>query len=345
LILGGKVMKVELVFPFDIFAAREDIDAFLNMLPQKSESVFKGKFQYDIEFKFKVDFHWRADETIGLITEYREKLSLDYVDAYVVFSAEVDDGLYIRKCIEQGEWMQKWSEEQRSAYAQRTILGITKSNIDHFILCSYIANPFIAELDNGIGFIDGEFYQDIKTINFGIHNLSEFCRDIRMPVLRGYPIADVWSWYRKLPGLMSDVTDSRLGRALVYLSKLFGTYESKQKFSSAVWAISGIEALLADSQGGIERQIKERLSALLPSIYSRDIEKHIAEMYGFRSRVLHGQVDIAASINYYTMQINDETSEKETNAEVFATAVLIFLIQTLFERKETRFRFKTILLD
>jgi hypothetical protein len=298
-------MKVEFIFPFTPFAERSRISSFASILAKKTGNTCKGNFEFDIKFDFKVDFYWASDDDAALIKHRSEKLSYSYIEAYVVFSGEIDEEIYIANNTKKHSWMKDWTRDQHLSYVKGSITGIFKSNIDHFILCSYLASPFIEQLDDGVIFVNGEYHQNVKPITPGYFDLDDFCRSLRMPVLRAFEISDVWSWYTKTPGMMVGVTESRLGRALVYFSKLFGVSEAKQKFSSAVWAISGIEALLADSQGGIERQIKERLNALIPSIYSKDIERHIADMYGFRSRVLHGQVDIATSLNYYTMEIND----------------------------------------
>lgn len=137
----------------------------------------------------------------------------------------------------------------------------------------------------------------------------------------------VWDWMQSLPGFQLGEGRGRVGRALAAFSQLIEA-EGRASPVDIVWAMMGLEALYAEGTQGLQTQLLEKAATLLGAPLA--FKKRIKGVYGFRSRLVHGDVDLP-----YVHARRDTTGRSEGfDAEAgewrhIAAAILLASLQQL----------------
>ena len=150
--------------------------------------------------------------------------------------------------------------------------------------------------------------------------------EIGWPIIRTFGIAKVWDWAKRQEGFMTGFGGSPTSRALNAFTHLFGPVAHPA--THLFWTLVGIEALYTKGQGSLQEQVKEKSQTLLGKQDTH--KKAIGQMYGFRSRFVHGDLEIAGRHELYDAM--DETMRQ--NTELFqslrlAEAILVATFQKL----------------
>ena len=141
-----------------------------------------------------------------------------------------------------------------------------------------------------------------------------------------------------LPGFHERRRKDRVGRAIAALSYLIKHKAKDEHELALVWALLGLEALYGDSNVGLKAQLLGKSEAFLGP---REVnKKKFGWMYDFRSRLIHGDVDLPFAHNDF-----DATPEFEGfwadlwECETLATAILLATLQKLCLAKAYRLEF------
>jgi hypothetical protein len=145
-------------------------------------------------------------------------------------------------------------------------------------------------------------------------------REYGWPNVQRLPTVDVHEWITAIPGWREGLGKGQAGKALSALWQIVQSYNFEP--IRLVWAMVGIEALYSAGRVALQQQILEKSELLLgPRLTNK---KRFAAMYDFRSRFVHGDLDMPSPFSddaeyWITM---------DENADL-ATAVLLASIQEL----------------
>lgn len=110
------------------------------------------------------------------------------------------------------------------------------------------------------------------------------------PPLCRLPIADVDEWLCRIPGVQESMGVDRTGRALAALSCILCRSPDQGSEMGIVWALLGLEALYGEGNQGLSQQILRKSELVLGT--KRANKKRLAGVYNYRSRFLHGDIDM-----------------------------------------------------
>lgn len=161
--------------------------------------------------------------------------------------------------------------------------------------------------------------------------------ELKWPKIQNLNVADVYQWLTNVPGFHDRRGIGPIGRAIAALSYLIKT-SSKSQELSLVWALLGLEALYGRGNVGLKAQLLEKSEALLGP--RQENKKVFSWMYDFRSRLLHGDMDLLYQHNHYDADPIYETLWDEFyECEAVATAMLIATLQDLCKRRSYSLEF------
>ena len=105
-----------------------------------------------------------------------------------------------------------------------------------------------------------------------------------------------------------------------------------------MWALLGLEALYGHGNVGLKTQILEKSEALLGPRHEN--KKLFGWMYDFRSRLLHGDMDLLYQHNTHDADPTYEKIWKELyECESLATAMLLSTLQNMCQRNSYSLEF------
>lgn len=196
-------------------------------------------------------------------------------------------------------------------------------------LSANIARPGGLNYDAPLVFLDNDFVD--RSSSGSTSSFSEAMRaaeEYKWPPIKSLSILECWSWLQGIPGFEERRSQSRLGRAVAALTYLLKNRFPDENELALVWAMLGLEALYGRSNSGLKSQILEKSESFLGPRTGH--KKIFSWMYDYRSRLLHGDLDIIFSHNDF-----DATNEHEKftielgRCESVATAILISTLQNM----------------
>jgi hypothetical protein len=237
----------------------------------------------------------------------------------------------------------------------RWLLDIYVPSVYKFVLRQFsIASVMAVPAGLRLGYIynKGDNYAGHqKLIYSDIDYLKYFQEQINFRILRDFNLLSVWQWFSSRRVVFSGKANSSLDKALSYFSHVFSSDAVNSSQSDLLWSVAGIEAVLGESERGIERQIRDKLQAVLPALYSKNIDGYINRMYQQRSKVIHGKVGLETSLAdlNYKQLINpvlrrggNKESDEMREASQIAKLILVFLLQFLFDNTKEDIKFQTV---
>ena len=110
------------------------------------------------------------------------------------------------------------------------------------------------------------------------------------PPLRALSIVRAWSWLASTRCIDAGIARHPVGRALAALSYAApGSVDSESSLNLA-WVLLGLEALYCTGNVGLREQLVAKSELVLgPRVENK---KAFGAMYDFRSRLLHGDMDL-----------------------------------------------------
>ena len=159
---------------------------------------------------------------------------------------------------------------------------------------------------------------------------ARVARKIQWPTLYRMNCETVWNWASKHITMLDGFDGTPMGRAICAFSRIFERKTADEPMQ-LLWALVGLEALYVKGKSELMQQVREKSQVLLgrPGSY----KKKINQMYDFRSRFVHGDLDFPG-----LCLLGDASDEfaKYSNelfdAIAIATAVLAATIQEVIRR-------------
>jgi hypothetical protein len=210
--------------------------------------------------------------------------------------------------------------------------------IDGFIngLSLLINISYELSLDFLNGHILGDNEQYLGKTNLVFSHLDfayEKSYQMKWPLLKGIKLEETINWFIKNNISLNKSSNCKASRAINAFSQMFGRNDDPDS-SFLFWCVLGIEALLAEGNSEISNQIKTKCILLLGE--PTEFKKKITQLYNYRSRFVHGDIDFPPKLFYY-----DEDFENEYWDYLhFSISILIALIRKLITEDKTEFRFE-----
>lgn len=247
----------------------------------------------------------------------------EYVDNYLQPSSPEDDLHIPRDQIEH-----LISDDLSKDVAGILVETVLAANIARAGSLSYssvfrFANNELRGIDGGIPGIAGD--------------VTMAAIDIGWPTLYELALSDVVPWLYRVPGFGQRQTQTRLGRALAAATHILLGGQGKQALH-LVWALLGLEALYARGNFGLQQQLAEKTEVFLGPRTTH--KKKISNMYDFRSRFLHGDIDLLYPHNaHHGARRYDALEAPMYESENTAIAVLFATLQRMCREERDRLDF------
>jgi hypothetical protein len=198
-------------------------------------------------------------------------------------------------------------------------------------ICAHIASPGRLRFDRCLLAIDGKQHQSQDGGVTSFDTAIEDAEKLGWPPIKQMPLLKVWKWLCNIPGFEDCHSKSRLGRAVGAISYMIAPRYADDDTLAVVWALLGLEALYGDSNVGMRAQLLKKSEAFLGKRLTQT--KQYGAMYDFRSRLIHGDVDLPFRHNPYDATPDFEKFRNElSNTESLAVALLIASLQTMCQR-------------
>lgn len=194
--------------------------------------------------------------------------------------------------------------------------------------------------------------QDDETLDFSeipqmegcsLQRAAKVAEQMGWPRLTDLDIETVWRWVTKNHQMMEGFDGNTMSRALAAFSRLF-EHKTADEPMQLLWALVGLEALYVKGKAELAQQVREKAQVLLgPQVA---FKKKLTQMYDFRSRFVHGDLDFPG-----LCLIGDarETVGKFDNDLLDAIAVAVALlagtIQEVIRRDWSGLRFEYTVAD
>ena len=138
------------------------------------------------------------------------------------------------------------------------------------------------------------------------------------------PLDQTWSWLLGIPGFQQGVPSGRAGRAVAALSHLL---EARPP-SGLMYALLGLEALYCESTRHLLQQLREKAQLVLGA--PTEHKKAFRDAYGFRSRFVHGDINLPLAYTPYDANPDFERFSSESyKAESLVSQVLVATVQKM----------------
>jgi hypothetical protein len=195
----------------------------------------------------------------------------------------------------------------------------------HYSQVFRFANSEIKGVDKGIRGVMGDVTDDLATRGW--------------PTFTELSVQDVARWLYRIPGFNHRDTQTNLGRAMAAATYII-TSQSSETTLDLVWALLGLEALYAHGNFGLQQQLAEKTEAFLGNRTTH--KAAVSRMYDFRSRFLHGDIDLLYPHNVHQQASRyDRFQNQMFESENTAIAVLFATLQRMCaeDRYELKFQY------
>lgn len=221
------------------------------------------------------------------------------------------------------------------AYCKRDVpITSVVLEIQNFFLTSNIAFPGALSTEKGFVFIadkqtsviiEGVYAEDVW-------HAREKAIKLRWPRLEQVSILEAWSWLSNAECLKDGIGEGPLGRAIAAFSKIIKTDYSQDGSLDIVWALLGLEALYGKGNVGLREQLVAKTEVLLGKREAN--KKTFGKMYDFRSRFVHGDIDLPLHYSPYDASPEFEKFHDDLyESENIAVATLIATFQNMIKNK------------
>jgi hypothetical protein len=232
------------------------------------------------------------------------------------------------------------STEDRLLLFKKYITEEFKYQISNLLVLSNISFPGSIKTREGIVLLNKEKYDSFSSA-YSIHRESlDDIRILKWPVYKNLTIYQVWLWFESNNFSFRSHSKTKVARALnafTYLSK----NSPLETFSDLFWSLIGIEALYCTSKDSISEQIYEKVQLVLGPV--NESKKKVKSMYNFRSRLVHGDIDIPPNNFDYDDEDEQKFQKEMFDATILAVAILTTTLQEIVIKNGTDLNFKYVL--
>ncbi len=216
-------------------------------------------------------------------------------------------------------------EVSRAVIAQDIACADLAKAVADLVVAMNIARPGVLDTLEGFGFVNGRLMSRTRPLRGGyLQEAMEIVRHLNWPPVEYIGIQETWRWVSKIPGLPDGIPRGKAGRAFAAVTYL---HEGDHSLS-LVWALLGLEAIYGQGNHGVKEQLIGKAIALLGSPESN--KKVFGQAYDFRSRLVHGDIDLPVAYTPYDALPQFEKYETDlVRSGALTITVLLSTLQKL----------------
>lgn len=210
--------------------------------------------------------------------------------------------------------------------AAEMALEILELDVRNLLLLANVAYPGAISLESGFALLNDTVIsrpEGLYTEDF--HMAVEAASTANWPHFHKLTIADGWKWLSKSGCIEDGIGVGRLGRAWAALTHISKRSLQQDDSLDLVWILLGLEALYTKGNIGVKDQLVTKTQVLLGE--RRTHIKAFGAMYDFRSRLLHGDIDIP--LRFSPWNATDDFSKYDKDLHSSTALSLAVLIATL----------------
>lgn len=241
------------------------------------------------------------------------------------------------------ELIESWNEENKAFYSSMDPVDfnlsysydIVKKRINDLIFAVNLAKIGSISIKKYIIFQD-----ENKNIMAGKEiSYKNFKQALKSNSIWGYPrikelkIVDVWNWLITFPDYLLGFSSCPTTRALINLNEMPKSDSNMKLFR----AVMGLEAIYAEGNTNLQKQVKEKSQAVLG--IQTEFKILYKSMYDFRSKYIHGELDFASGSHLDTSSQPQKYYEGLEKSTDFALLILYASIQELIIRNWEGYKF------
>lgn len=231
------------------------------------------------------------------------------------------------------------SETEKVSIFESVIVNLFKAEIWKLLILSQIAKPGSIKLREGRIYINSRFYGGFPAFS-SVHRESiDDILSLKWIKYYSLNISDIYKWFDENNFSFKRHSASSIERALNAFTHLFGGRSSGLIFD-LLWSLVGIESLYCSGKEGLSEQIFNKTQIYLGPM--TDFKKRIKQMYDFRSRLVHGDMNIPPYYYNNTDSEHDLYSDKLYDSSVLAVSILTITLQKMIVENKNKLIFKTI---
>ncbi|HEX5337766.1 MAG TPA: hypothetical protein VFW53_04945 [Gallionella sp.] len=304
-------------------------DASLKLWNGSCQSIHIEVFESPTEFKHFAEIQNKKSQKWLPQTFARFSSTISYTKADLNYCLQPSDSSMTTDEIPQ---------EELIAILLHTALSELQSTIFDLYLALSIAHPGAIYFWECWQFCDKRFMGIEGGAMTSFDSARKRAEELKWPEIRTLELRDVYGWLIKVAGFTDRQGTGQVGRAIAALSYLVKIKSKDENALSLVWALLGLEALYGHGNVGLKTQILEKSEALLGPRHEN--KKLFGWMYDFRSRLLHGDMDLLYQHNTHDADPTHEKISKELcECESLATAMLLSTLQNLCQRNSYSLEF------
>jgi hypothetical protein len=215
-------------------------------------------------------------------------------------------------------------EEELTFHKQAAWEDLADFAID-LLLALNIAMPGMFALHSGYVFQDDVLWQRFPRMQTNFEECLLISQRMKWPPLEWLEVSSVWAWLLQEDGFKERFSTSPLGRALCAFSFLMSERPWASAYiSDLIWSMIALEALYGKGNVDMTNQIVEKTQVFLGP--QKDFKKDVKKMYDYRSRLLHGDLDLPSA---HSGDSDDEFANESSRASSIATAILVSTLQRM----------------
>lgn len=196
-------------------------------------------------------------------------------------------------------------------------------------LAANIARPGALHIAQLAAFLDDIPPYSTKGSFHAFGEARKRAAELKWPVFQELAIVDVWVWLNKLKSSVNGGA-KRVRLAIAALTHLFNEDASDENSLALVWALAGLESIYGEGNVGLKTQILKKSEALLGE--RKENKTKFSWMYDYRSRMLHGDIDLNPSYRSKWLETMDTFNEESSECQKLTTAMLLATVQNLCAR-------------
>lgn len=309
-------------------------------LLEYTDSAIAELLSLNNDLKITLAGLYKCKIAISLLENYKPIASRNKIAATAIVFETAVNGNSDSLIIEKTDQYQLTDLDKRLLYESITADEF-RDKIYQFLILSQIAKPGSLKLREGDILVNDKLENFFYPFN-SLHRLSlSENKKFKWPQYFEVKIIDAWNWYCKNGFSLQGQSKSKTERAINAFTYLFKDYIGDTEFD-LFWSLVGIEALYCAGKEGLSEQIFTKSQIVLGEI--TDYKKRLKQMYEFRSRLVHGDLDIPPKHFDFDDTIHKEFHKNLYDSAILAVAILTATLQTMIMTDKKDLKFKYVVL-
>jgi hypothetical protein len=243
------------------------------------------------------------------------------------------------------DYFRKYSGEDKSEVRKSWpyLMGLRNLAIflsRHLAVYSNICKAGSLDMRNGYTVVAGR-NDAVRSYTSDVSYISNLESEKGKRLLRELDFKKNWDFYINLKGTILGKPETPIEIAVSNFTDLFDDGYDQSGARNLIWGFAGLEAILADNETSIGSQLRQKLVALFGNqVDAVEFEREIAEIYKFRSKIIHGKDKGGSVLRIFGGQFLQPLPQGDESR--IAIWLLLAVIQYCFQNKQSALKFKTV---